>query len=108
MREQVVSNQDRAKALALPDAERIVLKDANGNDATMVVLGVTECVGRDFALVAPESELGQPGRTPSVCVYEYHTNTKGGPELIVVQDEEVYEEALHMFMDLIEPEDDTE
>ena len=87
----------RSKNKLFADAERVVLRNKNGSEAPFVVLGVLEVKGQDYCLASPEEDLGN---NAPMYVFGYSTDAAGAAVLDAVDDEDTYDEVLHLFADL--------
>lgn len=92
----------RGQERAYPDAERIVVQ-RDGADVNLVVLAVTHLDGDDYALVTEER-----GNPDAWWLFAYRTDASGNASLEVIEDDERYEELVHLFVDWIEPEEEIE
>lgn len=85
----------------MADAERVVLTGADG-EVSFVVLAVLDNEGSDFALVCREDDLGDDA---GAYVFAYGTDSNGAAVLSVVEDDDRYDEMVHLFADLIDDEE---
>jgi hypothetical protein len=81
-----------AKAASVPfaDAERFALEE-DGQRIVWVVLAITEREGLQYALLAPEKDLGGGDGDMDVMICEYHRDEDGTRRLADVTDNAVYE-----------------
>ena len=82
------------------DAERFELQGEDGGDQVWVVLAISEFEGIQYALLAPESELGGGDGDMEVSVFEYHRGDDGS-ELKELTDEALYERVYRHMADLV-------
>ncbi len=87
------------------DAERFVLEGEAGEQQTWVVLAISEVGAKEYALLAPEQDLGGGEGDMEVCVFEYRRGGEEGTELGDIADEAQYERVYRHLADLMGLED---
>jgi hypothetical protein len=90
---------DQVRLRSFAEAERIAFVQSDGQPCVFVVLAVLQAVGNDFALVCREEDLGDPSR---VCAFEYLVDDAGLPTLAPIETEDLYEDVVHLFADLLD------
>jgi uncharacterized protein YrzB (UPF0473 family) len=89
----------------ISDADRVTLVDEEGNETEFVLLAVIDVEGQDYALLAPEGQLGDDGDSIELFIFQYDVDEDGEEAFSPVDEDGRYEEVRDLFAQLMDLED---